>query len=293
MSLDKVLVLLVDYNSSELVPGVLESIQEDKINVSILIVDNGSKVESYKQLKKITDPRVCLIRIEKNLGVGGGNNYGLEYAKINFPDIDYVFLLNTDAYCCRNILYELVQILKNNPDAASITPKIDMPDGTPWYGGSMIDYNTGVVSQFIPISPDNKKTYFEVDVFNGCAVLFDFQKLQNTGFLNDKLFMYYEEADLSLRLHKLGYKNLYCPHYTVIHAVSYTSRKVSFQKTYYMTRNKFVVFNKTMSLRSKLYFLAHELAFHLKYKKFKNAKYLLKGYFDFKRGRLGKLETRS
>ncbi len=293
MSFDKVLVLLVDYNSSELVPGVLESIQEDKIDVSILIVDNGSTLESYKELQKITDPRVHLIRIEKNIGIGGGNNHGLEYTKTNFPNINYVFLLNTDAYCCPNILYELVQILKNNPDAASVTPKIDMPDGRPWYGGSMIDYKTGVVSQFINISPGNKSTFFEVDVFNLCSVLFDFKKLQKSGFLNDNLFMYYEEADLSFRLHKLGYKNLYAPHHTVIHAVSYSTRKSTFLKTYYMTRNKFVLFNKTMSLKSKIYYLVHEFAYFIKNKKIKNARYLLKGYFDFKTGRLGKLEYRS
>lgn len=157
--------------------------------------------------------------MDVNLGIGGGNNYGIQYTINNFPDINYVFLLNTDAYCSPDILYGLKKILDANPDAASVTPYITIKDGRPWYGGSMINYKSGVVTQFIDIKSNDKKPYYEVDVFNGCAVLFDFGKMRQAGLLNDKLFMYYEEADLTIRLHKLGYKNLYAPHFTAIHDV--------------------------------------------------------------------------
>lgn len=290
MTLEKILVLLVNYNTTELIPEVLASIKEDKVDVSVMIVDNGSSKEAYEELLRIQDSRVHTVRLDVNLGIGGGNNYGLKYAMDNFPEIKYVFLLNTDAYCSPNILFELKRILDGNPDAASVTPYITMKDGRPWYGGSMISYREGVVSQFIDIKPGSKKPFYEVDVFNGCAVLFDFQKLRQAGLLNDQLFMYYEEADLSLRLHKLGYKNLYTPDFTVVHDVSYTTKKVSFIKTYYMTRNKFMIFNDKMSWNSKVYFLSHEFAYHLKHRRFKNAFYHLKGYIDFKKGRVGKLQ---
>jgi GT2 family glycosyltransferase len=289
MTLEKVVVLLVNYNTTELIPEVLNAIKEDKVDVSILIVDNGSSIEAYNQLIEIQDSRVEIVRIEENIGLGGGNNYGLQYIADNYKDNKHVFLLNTDAYICPNILFELKKILDANHDAASVTPRIIMKDGRPWYGGSMIDFKKGIVSSFIDIDQQDLKPYYEVDVFNACAVLFDFDKLREGGMLNEKLFIYYEEADLSMKLHKLGYKNLYTPHFTIIHDVSYTTRNVSFLKTYYMTRNKFILFNNTMSLTSKIYYLAHEFAYHLKNKKFKNAKYLLKGYLDFKRGRLGKL----
>lgn len=290
MALEKVLVLLVNYNTTELIPEVLDSIKEDKVDVSVLIVDNGSTMAAYEGLKQIKDPRVTIIRTDVNLGIGGGNNLGLEYAIEHFADINLVFLLNTDAYCSPDVLYNLKEILVAHPDAASVTPYITMRDGSPWYGGSMINYKSGVVSQFIDIPPGDKREVYEVDVFNGCAVLFDFKKMQQAGLLNDKLFMYYEEADLSMRLHKLGYKNLYAPRFTVVHDVSYTTRKVSFVKTYYMTRNKFVLFNDKMSLGSKMYFLGHELAYHIKHKRFKNAFYHMKGYLDFRKGRSGKLQ---
>jgi GT2 family glycosyltransferase len=290
MTLEKVLVLLVDYNSSELVPTVLKNINEDKVDVTVLLIDNGSTIESYNRLKEIKDPRVHLVRLEENIGIGGGNNYGLSYARKHFSDINYVFLLNTDAYCCPDILYGLKKILDANPDAACISPNIILKNNKSWYGGSMIDYKKGIVSSNITIDPANKREFYEVDVFNGCAVLFDFKKMLQGGLLNEDLFMYFEEAHLSMKLHKLGYKILYTPNYIVIHDLSFTTRKVSYLKTYYMARNKFITFKDTMTLGAKMYYLTFEFLRHLKNRRFKNARYLLKGYFDYKRGRVGKLQ---
>jgi GT2 family glycosyltransferase len=119
---------------------------------------------------------------------------------------------------------------------------------------------------------------------------FRFKKLLEGGMLNDKLFMYYEEAHLSIKLKKLGYKILYTSDFTVVHYVSFTTRNTSYIKTYYMTRNKFITFNHTMTLANKLYFIVHEFAYHLKKKRLKNAMYHLRGYIDFKKGRTGKLQ---
>ena len=290
MSPKKILVLLVHYNTPELLPDVLSSIQENKVDLNILIVDNGSSLESYKRVEAIKDPRVTLVRSEENLGFAGGNNFGLQYAKKHFSKIDYVFLLNTDAYCSPDLLYGLSNILLNNPVAASVTPRIPTKDGHPWYEGAMIDKKDGTVASMKFSDTQNRKTYYEVDVFSGCAVLFDFRILLQAGMLNEKLFLYYEEADLSMQLHKMGYKNLYAPQFTVIHDVSYSTRNVSFVKTYYMTRNKFILFNETMLWQKKLYFLLYQFAFHLKHKRFKNAFYHLKGYVDFKKGKSGKLQ---
>lgn len=289
MKSEKVLVLLVDYNTSDLVPDVLNSIREDQIEVSILIVDNGSAEESYRQLQKITDPRVHVIRSNENLGFAGGNNYGLRYAIKNFTGFKYIFLLNTDAYLTPNLIGGLKQILEANESAACISPKIFAREGRTWYGGANFDFKKGHISSSIKIDSENPLPFYEVDLFNGCAVLFRLDRYLEAGMLNEKLFMYYEEADCSLKLQKLGYKILYSPHFTVMHDVSYSTRNISHLKTYYMTRNRFLFFNKTMTLRSKAYFLLHEFAFYLKTKKYKNAVYLLRGYIDFKKGKTGRI----
>jgi N-acetylglucosaminyl-diphospho-decaprenol L-rhamnosyltransferase len=174
MTLEKVIVLLVNYNTTELIPEVLNAIKEDKVEVTVLIVDNGSSEASYNQLLQIKDDRVHVVRIEENVGIGGGNNYGIQYAAKNFPkDIKYIFLLNTDAFISTDLIYNLVKIISEREDVACISPNIITRDGDSWYNGLNIDYKKGSVAPTLKVEQGNKKEYYEVEVFNGCAVLFD------------------------------------------------------------------------------------------------------------------------
>ena len=291
MQLEKVLVVLVNYNTSELVPDVLKSIDESEVEVSILLVDNGSSVEDYEELKKLSDVRLHLLRLEKNVGFVKGNNIGIQYAMEKFNDFQYIFLLNTDAYIKPNLIGGLKKILDANSNAACISPKIFSRDGRTWYGGSSLNFKKGSVTSTVNIDEKKPSLFYKVDVFNGCAVLFRLDRFLQAGMLNEKLFMYYEEADSSLRIKELGYDILYAPGFDVLHDVSYSTRKVSYLKTYYMTRNKFMLFNQTMPLNYKVYYLAHEFAFHVKNKRFKNAFYHLKAFIDFKRGKVGKVNA--
>jgi GT2 family glycosyltransferase len=286
---DKVLVLLVDYNTSEMVPDVIKSINEDEVEISILLIDNGSSEKYSRQLQKIDDSRVHQVRLEKNIGFLGGNNFGLKYALNNMHDFEYVFFLNTDAFITDNLISGLKKILDTNKNAACISPKIFSKDGHTWYGGAKLDFKKGRVTSSIEIDAENPHLFYKVDVFNSCAVLFRTEMFIEAGMLNEDLFMYYDEADCSLKLRKLGYDILYTPQFTMLHYVSITSTNTSYTKTYYMTRNKFILFNNTMTLKAKMYYLAHEFAYHLKHKRIKNAFYHLKGFLDYKKGKFGRL----
>jgi GT2 family glycosyltransferase len=267
--------------------GLIDTIKEEGVDVSILIVDNASTPETYKALEAINDERVEILRSEKNLGFTGGINYALQYAKDHFQGIHYFFLLNPDAFSCPDLMTGLAGILEENKDAACVSPQILSMNGDPWYSGALINMGKGKVVNNPEAMPKNNNDYYEVDVFSGCAVLFDMQKVLKAGMFNESLFMYYDEADFSLKLKNTGYKILYTPRYKILHDVSYTTRYISHLKTYYMTRNKFVVFNDSMSLSAKLYFMAHEFAFHIKNLRFKNAYYHLRGFIDFKKKKLG------
>lgn len=267
--------------------GLIDSITEDGVDVTILIVDNASTIETYTALEAIVDARVHILRSEQNLGFTGGINYALQHAAKHFENINYFFLLNPDAFSCPNLISGLMRILETHANAACVSPEIVLMNGDPWYSGALIESNKGKVLNVPERKSEHKQLYYEVDVFSGCAALFDLAKVVKAGMFNKDLFMYYDEADFSLKLKKLGFTILYAPQYKIFHDVSYTTRHISHLKTYYMTRNKFFVFNDTMSLSSKVYFMAHELAFHIKNLRFKNAYYHLLGYRDFKKGKSG------
>ncbi len=287
----KVAVIIINYKTSHLIQKLISSINESALEVSILLVDNASTEESYSVLLEIKDARLHILRSVTNLGFTGGVNYALTYLNENHPDFTHFFLMNPDAFSNVNLIGELVQILNLNKDAAGVSPQILYLNGNPWYTGGIINYAKGkVINQSIE-TINNETKFYEVDVFSGCAVLFDLQKVMKVGMFNEDLFMYFDEADLAIRLKRRGYKILYCPQYKIFHDVSYSTRNISHLKTYYMTRNKFIVFNNDMSLYNKVYFILYELAFHLKNLRLRNVYYHIKGFYDFKRGRKGSLSV--
>ena len=79
----------------ECVNSILENIKSYK--VSIVIVDNASKNNSYRiLLSKFSDvDNIHIIKSEKNLGFANGNNLGYLYAKDKLKS-DFICLLNND-----------------------------------------------------------------------------------------------------------------------------------------------------------------------------------------------------
>jgi GT2 family glycosyltransferase len=289
--MEKVLVIIINYKTSELMPELLRSVQETNVDVTIAILDNASTPATLEPLKALADPRVQVLASAANLGFTGGINHVLKSSLATSGGYRYFFLLNPDAFSKPNLIGDLTGILREHTNAASVSPRILFMDGKPWYQGGKIHYEQGKVLMEKEEHAGSRQRYMETDVFNGCAALFDFKKVTEAGLFNEDLFMYYDEADMSIRLKKLGYSILFAPSLEIYHDVSYTTKHISHLKTYYMTRNKFLVFGKEMSLRAKAYYLVHELAYHLKHKRIKNAWYHVKGYLHFTKGKFGALQN--
>ncbi len=289
--MEQVLVIIINYKTSELMPELLRSITETNVGVTIAILDNASTPQTLQPLMALNDERVQVLSATENLGFTGGINYVLQSGLAAKGGFKYFFLFNPDAFSKPNLIGDLAAILDENKDAACVSPKILFLNGQPWYQGGKIHYAKGKVLMEKDQTSAVVPRFTETDVFNGCAALFDLKKVQEAGLFNEALFMYYDEADMSIRLKKLGYRILFAPGLQIFHDVSYTTKNISHLKTYYMTRNKFIVFGTDMSLGEKAYYLVHELAFHLKHKRLKNAWYHLKGYLHFTRGKMGALQN--
>jgi len=287
MSREEISVVIVNYRTSHLIKELLESIVEEQVSLKVIIVDNASTAESWEQLQAIRDDRLILLRSRENQGFTGGVNTAITYIAENLRHSRYMFLMNPDAKSTPRLIGRLREVMEADNSIAAVSPRISDLKGDIWYCGANIGFNKGAVLAASEIEKTAERTVKEIDVFSGCAVLFDLSKIVKAGMFNQRLFMYYDEADLSIRLKDRGFKIMYDPSHTIFHDVSYTTRHISYLKTYYMTRNKFIVFNKTMSLYHKMYFLLYELAFHLKNGRLKNAYYHLKGYLHFLSGKTG------
>ena len=94
----QVSIIIVNYNTKELLKNCLKSIFEQTLNLSfeIIVSDNGSTDGSIEMLE--TDfPSVILLKNGKNLGFGAANNRALDIAKGK-----YIFYLNSDTILLNN-----------------------------------------------------------------------------------------------------------------------------------------------------------------------------------------------
>ena len=119
---------------------LVDSIAED-IDVNILIVDNASTDETYKELESVNDKRLHLLRSQKNLGFTGGINFGLKFVIEKMPYIKYFFLFNPDALSSPNLIENLYKIIQSEKNIAAVSPRILYPDGNPWYSGATLNIN--------------------------------------------------------------------------------------------------------------------------------------------------------
>lgn len=233
-------IVVLNWNNARDTMSCLDSlVQLDHPDPWIIVVDNGSDDDSADQIRAAY-PGVTLLDTGANLGYAGGNNVGVKYALA--AGADYVCILNNDVVVEPGFLAPLLSALDADDRAGVATPMIvEMQDvhkvwslgaAVDWTGGSVQRLYTGqLVTELVPRAP------FEVSIAPGSAMLVKRRVFEQTGLLDDKYFLYFEEADWCIAVHKAGFRILAVPQARVMHHVSATLGQASPVTDYYMTRN--------------------------------------------------------
>lgn len=83
-------VVIINYNTKELLRNLLQNLQKLKNVFEIIVVDNASTDGSYEMVKKFF-PSVKIIRNRENYGFAKACNIGIKKSSGNF-----ILILNTD-----------------------------------------------------------------------------------------------------------------------------------------------------------------------------------------------------
>ena len=114
--LPKVTVFIPAYNREKYIGDAIESVlSQTYTDFEILLIDDGSTDRTVEIMRSYTDPRLRIIRNQKNLGIPKTRNKGLENARGQ-----YIAMLDSDdrAYPIR--LEKQVAFLDRNPDFAQV-----------------------------------------------------------------------------------------------------------------------------------------------------------------------------
>lgn len=270
------------------------------LDAECVVVDNGSTDGSQDMLSDytLTNMKYKFIETNVNLGYAGGNNFGLKYSfKEGF---DYAILLNNDVILPKDILTKLVGIAEKDPKIGLLAPKMYFAKGYEfhkdrykkedlgkviWYAGGFIDWDN-VYSGHRGVDEVDRGQYdkeIEIDAANGACLLIRNKVIADIGYLRDRYFMYWEDADFCIRAKKAGWKIVYTPETCLWHKVSASSGIGSNLNDYFLTRNRLDFGLRYASFKTKMSLIKESLRFLVRGRPWQKI-----GVRDYYLGRWGK-----
>ncbi len=297
----KVFIVILNYKGHKDTIELLESltkIKKDNFSLNTIVVDNFPEDPFEVNVEKYSSLSLKLIFNNKNLGFSGGNNVGIKYALEN--GADYVLLINNDTYVESNFVEELLNVAEIEKEAGIVVPKIYFAKGFEyhkkykenelgkviWYAGGNMDwaniigYHRGVDE----VDDGQFNKIVETQIASGCCLMLKRELLEKIRGYADKYFLYYEDADLSMRTIKKGYKILFVPKSMIWHKNAQSSGgSGSGLQDYYISRNRMIFGFEYASLRTKFALIRESFRLILLGRPWQR-----KGIIDFYIGKFGK-----
>jgi hypothetical protein len=297
-----VFVLILNFNGAKNTLECLASLK--KINIqdfklTILVVDNASSEKLSLKSETTGKIKVEVIENKENFGFSGGNNIGIKQALKN--NADYVLILNNDTFVAPDFLNQLIKAAEKNQNAGILVPKIyfapefeyhkerysEKEKGKVfWYAGGKMDWKNVIGSNrgVDEVDKGQFEKSEETEMATGCCMLIRREVLERIGNFDENYFLYYEDADLTMRAKNNGFKIIYVPSSIVWHKnAGSTGGSGSALQDYYITRNRLLFGSKYASIRAKLALFRESLVLLFKGRKWQKC-----GVIDFYLDKFGK-----
>jgi GT2 family glycosyltransferase len=143
---------------------------------------------------------------------------------------NYHFVINPDVYFEEDVISSMVEYMLTDLSIGMMMPKILNFDGTIQYLPKLLPSPMSVLRRKIKIPKrryskfisqyelryvDQDITY-NAPILSGCFTLLNLKAVEEVRMYDDRFFMYFEDWDLSRRMHK-NYKTIYYPKVSVYH----------------------------------------------------------------------------
>jgi GT2 family glycosyltransferase len=199
-----VTVIIPAWNGADTLVGCLSSVFSSRYqNMDVIVVDNASTDGTLSVLSQ-SFPNARVIRNLENLGPGGAFKQATSLSAG-----DYLLWLNQDVVLDPEWIGEVVKAFQANPrlGMASSIVVYSEPRDTVWSAGGCVDGFTGLAWDFRKGEQITTATPLaKPDYVAGCASILSRRALDKIGGVDPNYFLYFEDADLGLRLKAAGYE---------------------------------------------------------------------------------------
>ncbi len=256
-------IIIVSWNTRELLRDCLDSIvkQTRSVSYETIVVDNASRDGSANMCEHAF-PSVRLIANSVNRGFAAANNQGMQIANGR-----YVLLLNPDTVILDGAIDRCVAYADAHPDVGVVGCQVLEKDGriqqtgfafpSPW----TLFLTLSGLPRLFPRSPlfakpqlgwwkrDSEK---DIDVISGMFMLVRRQAIQQVGVMDEKYFVYAEEADWCFRFYKAGWRRVFFPEAKIIHVDGggKSTSQVNVKMLVQLQKSMMIYFRKNLGFRS-------------------------------------------
>jgi GT2 family glycosyltransferase len=221
-------IVVVNWNTRDLLLALLAKLQppaDARLGIEVIVVDNDSSDDSVARCREHF-PGVVLLPQPRNGGFAYGVNRGIEKARGR-----YVLLLNTDADLQWQALQDFVAEADTLPDGGIFGPRITDEHGqtqaSTWNAARPLDHLLDAFGGNRLRWRPAQQQRASVDCVSGCVFLIRRELLQQVGGLDERFFMYFEEADLCARARAAGRRVYYLPSASFVHHGGLSARQAA------------------------------------------------------------------
>jgi GT2 family glycosyltransferase len=242
MTEPEVHILVLNYNSLTKLAACVASIERlDYPSYKLLLIDNASPDGSGAQLQRLF-PAHRVLRNGANLGFAGGINAGIRAVLRDGAEL--VWLLNPDTVVEPSALRELVAVQRTLRRPGLIGSLVLLDEGERIYfykgvveaDGKVLHPHADEPRSNVPELASSMSG--ETDFVNGASLLFSRQVADEVGLMTEDYFLYYEDADWSLRVRAKGFDNRVA-YRSVVRHMRADRPRANYLVEYYTRRNEY------------------------------------------------------
>jgi N-acetylglucosaminyl-diphospho-decaprenol L-rhamnosyltransferase len=222
-------IVIVSFNVREVLAGCLQSLHTHPpaMEHEIVVVDNGSTDGTLEMVRERW-PLVRTVALGRNVGFAGANNAGI---RATAPaGSRWVLLLNPDTVVPAGAIDRLVSRAEAFPHVAIAGPRLVDATGRPELSWGPMPGPLNEARQkriWRAYERDEPRAVAEVarrtsresfpDWVSGACLLARRQDAERAGLLDERYFMYLEDADFCAAVRAQGRQVLFTPEATVTH----------------------------------------------------------------------------
>lgn len=207
-------VIIVNYNTADLLPGCLDSLgRQEGVSCEIIVVDNASRDRSVDLLRE-RYPWVTVIANRTNEGFSKANNQGLRVCRG-----ELVFFLNPDTIVQPDCFAAMLDFMAARPAVALAGTALFDPDFSPHPSVEYTYPGHRYARRELSGLPG------DIAWILGAALVSRRDCMERIGGFDERFFLYGEDVDLGLVMRKRGWRLGSIPGAGVIHLEGQSERK--------------------------------------------------------------------